>query len=271
MSENNQNNNRAIIIGLALIVLIAVLTFFRPYLKLKSDKNPPNPVIKETQKQLNAISGTDLLKKINDGEKLAIVDIRDPDSFAAEHILDSKNISIEELKNLTESLDKRAPYVLVEESGDAQSSSLVNQLFISQGFENARYLEGGFSQWKQDLHPVVSGGDPTMFTDQSKVSYVNSDELKKILETEAGIHIIDVRKAPSFADGHIKNAVNIFLDELESRRKEIPFGKKIVVYDKDGLWAMKAAVRLFDMGIFNVYALSDGLDGWKAKGFELEK
>lgn len=271
MPENNQNNNKAILIGLILIALIAILTFSRPYLRSKPDgKSLTDPAKEAAQKQPHGISGADLHKKINDGEKLAVVDIRDPDSFKSEHIVDSKNISIEKLETLIASLDKRATYVFVEASGDKQSSGLVNQFFIPQGFENAKYLSGGFSQWKQEFRPTVSDGDPTVFTDQSKVSYLNSDELNKMIETENNLYIIDVRKASGFADGHIKNSANIFLDDLESKRKEIPMGKKIVVYDKDGLWAMKAAVRLFDMGIF-VYALSDGLDGWKTKGFELVK
>jgi rhodanese-related sulfurtransferase len=58
---------------------------------------------------------------------------------------------------------------------------------------------------------------------------------------------------------------------LEKRKKDIPIGKKIVLYDNDGLGAFKAGVRLFDMGFFNTFTLSDGLDAWKKKNYELVK
>jgi len=58
---------------------------------------------------------------------------------------------------------------------------------------------------------------------------------------------------------------------LESERNKIPVGKKIILYDKDGLWAFQGAVRLFDMGFFNVFCLSDGLDSWQQKKYPLAK
>jgi 3-mercaptopyruvate sulfurtransferase SseA len=45
----------------------------------------------------------------------------------------------------------------------------------------------------------------------------------------------------------------------------------VVLYDNNGLWAFMGAVRLYDMGFFNILAMSDGLDGWKSNKFELVK
>jgi len=91
------------------------------------------------------------------------------------------------------------------------------------------------------------------------------------MDEKVDLYILDVRKNATFSEGHIKNAANIFLDDLETKYRDIPMGKEIVVYDNDGLWAFKAAVRLFDLGVFDVHALSDGLDRWKQKGYEIVK
>jgi len=95
--------------------------------------------------------------------------------------------------------------------------------------------------------------------------------LKKIMVEESNLYIVDVRKKGQFDEGHLNGAVNIFLDELENRHAEIPLGKKIILCDNDGMWAFQGAVRLFDMGIMNVFALSDGLNVWKQKGYEIVK
>ena len=272
MPKQIENNNKAILIGITLIALVAAITFFRACAgPKKSDvlSDPSAPI--QDKEPANGISAEELQKEINERNNLTIIDIRSANSFKAEHIRDSKNLSFEEIKNSFDSLDKRASYVFIGEAGNGQAENLVNQIFVAQGFENAKYLVGGFSEWQENLYPAIGDGDPTSVTDQSKVSYINCDELKKMLETEANLYVVDVRSAHNFSEGHIKDATNIFLDDLESKRKEIPLGKKIVVYDKDGLWAMKAAARLFDMGVFNVKALSEGLDTWKIKGFEVVK
>jgi len=61
------------------------------------------------------------------------------------------------------------------------------------------------------------------------------------------------------------------LDDLEKEKAKIPLGRKVVLYDNNGLWAFMGAVRLYDMGFFNILAMSDGLEGWKNNKFELVK
>jgi hydroxyacylglutathione hydrolase len=139
------------------------------------------------------------------------------------------------------------------------------------GISNFSYLKGGFSGWKSGYNATVSEGDPNSFLDQAKVKYISSDELNKIMGTEKNIYLIDLRSNSQFTDGHIKGSANIPLNNLENEENKIPLGKKIVLYDTDGLGAFKGAVRLSDLGFFNVLNLSDGFEVWKKKGFEITK
>ena len=219
----------------------------------------------------SSLSAADLLKKINAGEKINLIDMRNAEDFAKEHIIDSKNYSAQDIAANFSTMDKNKKYILIDGLGLTPQEIEMLKFLSDNGFPDIAYLEGGFSGWKNNYNPTINSGDPYSFSDQSKVSYIKSDDLKEIIAEESNLYILDVRKKGQFDEGHIAGAVNIFLDELESRRKEIPFGKKIILCDNDGMWAFQGAVRLFDMGIMNVYALSDGLDVWKQKGFEIVK
>jgi len=133
-------------------------------------------------------------------------------------------------------------------------------------------LASGFANWKKNLQPTISAGNPYSSTDQSKISYINSEELKKIIdEKKTSIYIMDVREKNLFLSGHLKGAENIDLKDLEKSRHSIPLGKRIIVYDDSGILAFQAGVRLFDMGFLNVFTFSEGLNVWKQKGFEIVK
>lgn len=271
--EQSRSNYNAMVIGFFLIIFVAATFFLRSFFFSGKDKNQPESD-SETQNQAlleyKSITTEDLLKKINSKEKITIIDIRDSESFKYEHILDSKNISASDLELILLSFDKNETYFIVDDLGLTPKETQLMQIFAENGFERVAYLEGGLFDWKNQLGPTVSFGDPTSFTDQSKVTYIKSDELKNELLDEATIYILDLRIKSEFDKAHIKNAVNINLEDIESRRHEIPFGKKIILYDNDGMLAFQGAAKLFDMGIFNVYALSDGFTAWREKGFKIE-
>lgn len=255
-----------------LVILVVAFTFLRPYLFHKENKE--KDVIDASRQQFDQnkrMSGETLMGKINGKEPIEIIDVRDQESFQLEHILNATNIPFSEIRANAGSFDKSRSYVLVDQLEDPVLVSLVQDISAEKGFSNIYYLAGGFSGWRNQHFPTVSGGDPFSFSDQSKVSYIKTDELKKAIDARENIYIIDLRKEPAFAEGHIRDSVNIYLGDIETRHKEVPIGKKIVLVDNDGLWAFKGAVKLFDAGVFNVFALSDGLDSWKAKGFEIVK
>lgn len=269
--QKNKQNSIALIVGFGLIILIAIFTIFKPFSHTKNNNGQNNSSqLSQNSSSARQISGEDLLKKIQAREPMDIIDVRGNIEFQKEHILDSQNIPADNFSAEMENLDKNKNYTIIDDGSGNTDATLATNL-TQKEFENVYYLTGGFTSWKNRLNPTISAGDPNSFADQSKVSYVNSDRLKEIMQTEINLYIIDVRKSDAFAQGHLKNAVNIFLDDLEKKRQEIPAGKKIILYDSDGLWAFQGAVRLFDMNILNVYALSDGFNAWTQKGFEVVK
>lgn len=279
MLENGQqskNNLTAIAVGFFLIILVTGLFFLKSSLINKKNKSDLSKELIQQEeddlKKYTSISATDLLAKINSSENFEILDIRDADSFLLSHIVDSKNITSDTLEQDIAFFDKEKQYYIVDDLGLTPNQKQLTDILFEQGFEKVSYLEGGIYSWKAELNPMVEFGNPNSFSDQSKVNYITSDNLKNLIADEGStLHIIDLESPQNYAKGHLKSAINIPLESLEARRKEIPNYKRIILYDNTGILAFQGAVRLFDMGILNVFALSDGLNTWKEKGFEVVK
>jgi rhodanese-related sulfurtransferase len=272
--EKNKKYLKAGFIGFFLILLVALVTIFRSNNSSKEENlaeiNSSSSSEEASQIEKKAIGAQDLMKKIIQKENLVILDIRSEEEYKKEHLADSVNIPFANLQEAASSLQEDKTYIILDD-GYSQSANLAVNMLSENKIFNTFYLTGGFLAWKAQYNPTISSGDPNSFVDQTKVKYIKSDKLKELIAQEPKLLIIDVRDATAFQAGHIKGAMNIFLENLEKEKAKILLGQKAVLYDDDGLWAFMGAVRLYDMGFFNILALSDGLDGWKNSKFELVK
>ena len=92
------------------------------------------------------------------------------------------------------------PLVLITEIGK-EKETIVRLARV--GFDKIKgYLDGGFESWKN------SGSDIDMIID------VEADELAMDLPFDEHLVVIDVRRETEFADGHIQDAINIPLSEM---------------------------------------------------------
>jgi len=84
--------------------------------------------------------------------------------------------------------------------------------------------------------------------------------------------LLDVRTKEEFSEEHIKNALNIPVQELEKRLDELKKYKnfEIIVYCRSGARSRRASEILVKNGFKFVYNLSGGIIEWK-KQFEVEK
>jgi hydroxyacylglutathione hydrolase len=271
MYQDKNKNMTAMIVGIALVISIFVITYVRFSYSENKDaekKNQLQDEIGSTMGKAAKISTDVLSKKIAAHEKMNLIDIRENLSFTKEHLPGATNIPLPEVKDSIGVLDKNSAYIIIDSDASLATTAYAIKIFKDAGFKNVSYLDGGFSAWKSFYGQTISAGDPNSIGDQSKVNYIDSNQLKSMLEKEKNITVIDIRKSADYGAGHLKNAINIFLDDLESRRSAIPMAGKIILYGDSGLESFQAAVRLFDMGVFNTYALSDGFSAWKEKHYE---
>ena len=88
--------------------------------------------------------------------------------------------------------------------------------------------------------------------DNQDSSSVQSNEIEDLIRS--GAKIFDVRTPEEYAEGHYEGAVNIPLNEIESRIDEFsPKDEPIIVYCQSGNRAESARTILIENGYTNVY------------------
>jgi len=91
---------------------------------------------------------------INQG-KTVVLDVREPNEFAAGHLRDAKNIPLKELPKRLGELEKaKAKSVIVVCQSGVQSTKAVSQLSRA-GFGSVFSLNGGLAAWQAQGMPVV--------------------------------------------------------------------------------------------------------------------
>lgn len=85
--------------------------------------------------------------------------------------------------------------------------------------------------------------------------------------------VLDVREAAEYEKGHMLNARNIVLGELEARAAEIEKhkAKPVIVVCDGGNRSGRAAAALRRQGFGQVFTLSGGIAAWRQAGLPVEK
>lgn len=102
----------------------------------------------------NALTTEEAKTRIDNGEPLLILDVRQPDEYRAGHIAGAKLIPLNELGHRMNELPKNKEILCVCASG-ARSSAATGQL-SSAGF-NVLNLRGGMSGWQRAGYPIKKG------------------------------------------------------------------------------------------------------------------
>jgi rhodanese-related sulfurtransferase len=228
----------------------------------------------EEMPKVPSLKPSDVIQALSSREsapEYLLLDIRSEEEYRTEHVLGSRSMPLEVIGSSP--LPTRAgstKFVLISSGQEEGRALQAGRLFLENGLKSVFILQGGIEEWKSQGGRTLSFGDPQSFLDQSKVTFLKPDDLKKSLEQNGRVTVVDTRPSESFAQGHIPGAVNIPLADLENRYSEIPLGKKIVVHGNSALEDFQAGVRLFDLHFFGAQVLEGGFSAWKDKGFPVE-
>ncbi len=91
------------------------------------------------------------------------------------------------------------------------------------------------------------------------------------LINDTGAVVLDVRAPADYSGGHLPNARNIPLGELEKRVAEIPADKPVLVCCASGMSSSRAAGILRKAGRKDVFNLGGGLQSWRQAGLPVVK
>lgn len=109
------------------------------------------------------------------------------------------------------------------------------------------------------------------FTDLDDLEPVSREVLLDRLDN-GQVTLLDVRPADEFAMGHLPGALNVPIETLEQRLRELDPGQEIVAYCRGAYCVLsyQAVAALRERG-FNIRRLEDGFPEWRAAGLPVER
>ncbi|SDX71799.1 sulfurtransferase TusA family protein [Paenibacillus sp. CF384] len=117
---------------------------FRHYIR-KSDPTET----KEESKFPHTISNEEIRNKLSAGEKLKILDVREPAEYAFGRIAGAQSLPLGELEKRLHELDPEQEYYLVCRSGNR--SDMACQTLAEQGFKNVKNAVQGMTKWTGEV------------------------------------------------------------------------------------------------------------------------
>jgi hydroxyacylglutathione hydrolase len=212
------------------------------------------------RKGLTALKPKDLKQKIK--EDTLVLDTRAAADFSVGFVPGSLFIGLEdrfaEWAGSILQLNQRM--VLMTDVGKEEETIVRLARVGLNGVEG--YLEGGFESWKK------AGEKIDMIID------VEADELAMDILFDNNLVVVDVRKENEFAEGHVKDAINLPLNEMTDVAQIAQFeeNQNIYVHSENGYRSLIAASILNKQGYHN---LRNILGGWakikEQKNIKIEK
>jgi len=97
---------------------------------------------------------------------------------------------------------------------------------------------------------------------------ISVNDFDKKLTTIPNVQLVDVRTPEEYANGHLKNSVNINYnaDDFEEQVGKLDKSKPVLVYCLSGGRSSNAAVKMQEMGFSEIYNLDGGIMKWSRAG-----
>ena len=197
-------------------------------------------------KGLTTLSVKEFKEKIN--KDAIILDTRKADKFKEGFIPGSVFIGLE--GRFAEWAGSLLPFhhhiILVSEPG-MEEETIVRLARV--GFDKVEgYLKGGFESWRE------AGGQIDLIVD------VDADELAMDIPFDENLKVVDVRKPNEFAEGHVKNAVNINLADMTDLAQIAQFeeNENLYIHCAGGYRSLIACSLLKRQGYHNLRNVNGG-------------
>lgn len=180
---------------------------------------------------------------------VVLIDIRESDVAVKGRIKNAYSIPYEDLTDKLDDLARNAPIVLY---GEEEALDAVEEL-REEGFKFVSLVKGGYIGWVTSGQEIEKG--PIFDTEITWIRKLGKGEVsvadfrKAASGEDKDAIIVDARTPEEVAElGIFKNTINIPLDQISARMKEIPKDKKIYVHCATGARADMAYKELLKNG-----------------------
>jgi glyoxylase-like metal-dependent hydrolase (beta-lactamase superfamily II) len=209
------------------------------------------PTLERTlERVLNPLS-LDAVMKMNDAGA-QVIDVRDPDEFSKAHLAGSLNIGLvgQYATWAGTLLNREKPIVLIANPGREEEAAIrLGRI----GFDHiAGYLKDG-------VHELEAWPNLVKATERGAPFVIAAE-----LASSNPPLVLDVRTPKEWQTKHIEGSMNIPLNHLEERLRELPLDRKIVVHCAGGYRSSMAASILQKHEMENLTELAGGIAAWEA-------
>ena len=259
-------------LGAVLTSTIGYEKRFNPAIKAASDERtfvdfilsgqPEPPMYFANMKRVNkagpaVLGGLPLPKRMTvselaglDARQVAVVDTRAWDEFRAGHVPGALSFP------LTKSFNTDAGSMIRE---DEKIYLIIEPERVEEAVRDLvriglDHIEGWFDP--EDLAAYAKAGHELAETGE-----VTAEEASRLMD-EAGVAVLDVRRATEYGEGHIAGATNIAHTRLMGRMDEVPAAEQLVVHCRSGARSARACAFLERVGR-RVVNLKGGFMAWE--------
>jgi len=190
-----------------------------------------------------------------------ILDVRAAAEFGAGHLPGSINIGLGGQFAIWAGtlIPLGTPIVIVAESEENAQEAVTRLARV--GHESVKgYLAGGIAAWNKAGLELAS------------VPQITVDELSELISNPASLQIVDVRRPPEYASGHVPHAIHASLSDLQKAfpSLELDPNKPTAVICAGGYRSSAASSILQQHGFSNLLNVSGGTSAWIGAGYPVE-
>ena len=215
-------------------------------------------------------------------DELAVLDVRDPSEWTAEHIAGSRNLSAGEIaRGARPERSDGLPVAVI--CGSGYRSSVAASVLQGAGWENIVAVPGGMAAWSDAGLPVEAGAPgqdarvvaarragPWQGHGGQLAPEIEVAELRRGAG-DAKVQIVDVREPEEWAAGHIPGSRHIPMAELGRRLGELDPRAPVVTVCRIGVRSLMSADELLLAGFRDVRSLAGGITAWTEAGLPVER
>jgi hydroxyacylglutathione hydrolase len=190
-----------------------------------------------------------------------VLDVRGAAEFGAGHVPGALNVGLGgQFASWAGALIPLGTPLIIVASEEAQVDEAMTRL-ARVGHDSVRgHLRGGMRAWREAGFEV------------SEVRQVSVAELRRMLEEQEDLQVLDVRRAAEFAAGHAPRAESAPLSpRLREEATRLDPARPLAVICAGGYRSSAATSLLRPLGFRRLYNVEGGTGAWVAAGFPVEK
>ncbi|MDT5294043.1 MAG: hydroxyacylglutathione hydrolase [Acidobacteriota bacterium] len=190
-----------------------------------------------------------------------VLDVRAAAEFGAGHVPGALNIGLGgQFASWAGALVPLGTPVILVATEEAQVDEAVTRL-ARVGHDSVRgYLRGGMDAWREAGFDVED------------VAQISVAELRRMIEEQADLQVLDVRRTAEFAAGHAPRAASVPLSpRLREEAARLDPARPLAVICAGGYRSSAATGMLKPLGFRRLYNVEGGTAAWLAAGYPVEK